>query len=255
MIAEVNGLKIEYSVSGAGENVLLLHGWGCTKETFQCVADRLKKSMRVWALDFPGHGGSPEPPSNFGVDDYSDLTAAFIRMNGIAGTHIICHSFGGRVAALLAAKHPELVGKIVFTDAAGIRPKRTIKYYYKIYKFKLLKRVARSRFLVRLFHIDTEAKIKNAGSADYRALSSNMRGIFSRTVNQDLTRYYKDIKAPSLLIWGENDQDTPVSYAKIIEKAIPDAGLVVLQNAGHFSFLDSYATYMIIVENFLGVDS
>lgn len=257
MIIEIKGQKIQYDISGEGKNVLLLHGWGCTKETMQCITNRLNKKMRVIALDFPGFGGSPEPPEHFGVGEYMEITAEFIRQLNIEGTDIICHSFGGRVSIMLAAKYPELVGKIVFTDAAGVRKKRTLKYYFKVYKHKLLKKLAKTKFftwLFKLFGKDIQAKIKNAGSADYKALNDNMKKVFIRVVNEDLTHYLKDISSPSLLIWGENDKDTTVEQAKVMEKHIKDSGLVVLPNAGHYSFLDSYASYMVIVENFLGVN-
>ncbi len=83
--------------------------------------------------------------------------------------------------------------------------------------------------------------------------SDVMRGTFSRVVNEDLTPYLSSIKSPSLLIYGSEDRDTPVALAKIMEQKIPDAGLVVLENAGHYSFLDQYAQYMKIVKVFLGV--
>ena len=79
-----------------------------------------------------------------------------------------------------------------------------------------------------------------------------MRATFVRVVNQDLTPYLSKIKAPSLLVYGRQDEDTPLKLAKIMEKKIPDAGLVVLENAGHFSYLDQYAQYIKIVKVVLG---
>ena len=59
--------------------------------------------------------------------------------------------------------------------------------------------------------------------------------------------------ASCLLIYGENDKDTPVYFGEIMEKEIKDAGLVVLKDAGHFSYLDQYPRYMSIVKSFLEV--
>ncbi|MCL4252654.1 MAG: alpha/beta hydrolase, partial [Anaerolineae bacterium] len=64
------------------------------------------------------------------------------------------------------------------------------------------------------------------------------RETFLRVVNQDLSDYAKRIQAPTLLIWGENDQDTPLWQAKQLENLIPDAGLVVYPRAGHYSYLE-----------------
>jgi len=76
--------------------------------------------------------------------------------------------------------------------------------------------------------------------------------VFVRVVNLDLKKYLPNIKSPSLLIWGENDTDTPLAYAKIMEKLIPDAGLVVFPGAGHYSFLDCFGRYITVVRTFFG---
>jgi pimeloyl-ACP methyl ester carboxylesterase len=255
MEINIDGIKIHYEQHGCGEDVLLLHGWGASLQTMRPIMDALKDRYRVTALDFPGFGNSGMPPESFGVPEYTRITRLFVEQLGIIKTHIICHSFGGRVTILLAAEHPGLVGKIVFTDAAGLRKPRTVKYYIRTYSYKLAKRLSQRRVLKKLLlllHIDVDKRISTAGSADYRALPNCMRRVFVHVVNQDLKKYLKHIKSSSLLIWGENDTDTPVSFAKIMEKEIPDAGLVVLPGAGHYAFLDCFAHYITIVKTFLG---
>lgn len=256
MEIRIDGLRINYRIEGEGKPVLMLHGWGACIDSFAPVIRELCKSRKVYALDFPGFGESEAPKEGVGVPQYMEWTAEFIRQLHIEGADIICHSFGGRVSILLAAEHPELVGKIVFTDAAGIRPRRGIKYYAKVYTYKLCKKLAKRPGIVKLLRgigIDVQKRVKQAGSSDYQQLSGAMRQIFVKVVNQDLTPYLHKIQAPSLLIYGENDQDTPVRYGRIMEKKIKDAGLVVLENAGHFSYLDQYPRYISIVKVFLEV--
>ena len=164
--------------------MLLLHGWGCCVQTMASITKEMSKFRTVYALDFPGFGQSGMSQTPMGVADYMELTAEFIRQMGILGTDIINHSFGGRVSILLAAKYPELVGKIVFTDAAGVKPRRTLKYYYKVYFFKLCKKAAQSKFgtaLFGLFGIDVQKRVANAGSADYKAQKRcDARDVFPR---------------------------------------------------------------------------
>ena len=81
-----------------------------------------------------------------------------------------------------------------------------------------------------------------------------MRQLLVKSVNEDLKYAMPDIKAPALLIWGENDTATPVSDARTMEKLIPNAGLVVLKNAGHFSFVEKAGEFLIILDNFLQPD-
>lgn len=255
MIINIDGIQIQYEQQGQGNDVLVLHGWGASIQTMRPVIDALKNRFRVTALDFPGFGGSSAPPESFGVQEYTDLTFKFMREVGLSKAHIICHSFGGRVTIILAAQHPEAVDKIVFTDAAGLRKRRTFKQSLKVYTFKAAKRLNRGRIVksvLKLFGVDVEKHVKNAGSADYRALPDHMKKVFVRVVNQDLRSFLPQIKSPSLLIWGENDQDTPLEFGKTMEQEIPDAGLVVFEGAGHYSFLDCFGRYINIVTTFFG---
>ena len=93
---------------------------------------------------------------------------------------------------------------------------------------------------------------KKFSSSDYAAINSNiMRETFSKVISLDLTKNLKYIKSPVLLMWGENDLDTPIYMAKVMEKYIPDAGLVILKNAGHFSYIDASNEFNLIVDNYL----
>ena len=79
-----------------------------------------------------------------------------------------------------------------------------------------------------------------------------MRRILSKVVNEDLTDKLQHIKAPTLLIWGENDSATPLYDAKKMERLIPDAGLVSFPGCGHYSFLDNPMQFAAVLRSFLG---
>ena len=173
MTTEIAGVVVRYEICGEGEPVLLLHGWGGSVESFLPLTEYLKKTRQVILLDFPGHGQSGEPQTPWAVEDFAGLVAELLERLGVAGCDMLGHSFGGRVAIVLAAKRPQLVKKLVLVDAAGILPKRGISYYAKVYRYKLGKKLAKIGPIDRLFHL-TERQ-KNAGSAEYRALSGAMR--------------------------------------------------------------------------------
>ncbi|MEG0914725.1 MAG: alpha/beta hydrolase, partial [Christensenellaceae bacterium] len=113
---KIDGLNINYEIDGAGKDVLILHGWGANIDTVRPIINGLKATKRVIAFDFAGFGKSDVPKKDLTVQDYMEMTADFMHRLGLSKTDIICHSFGGRVTILLAAKYPELVGKIVFCD-------------------------------------------------------------------------------------------------------------------------------------------
>ena len=72
----------------------------------------------------------------------------------------------------------------------------------------------------------------------------------SKCVNEDLKHVMPKIKAPTLLVWGVEDTATPLSDAKIMEKLIPDAGLVAFDNCGHYSFLDNPIGFKAVIKSF-----
>lgn len=251
MFIEVDGLRVFYKVEGEGEAVVLLHGWGGQTVSLKPVFDCLVSDYKAYALDLPGFGNSDLPPCPWGADDYALFVSALFTKLGVAKASIIAHSFGGRIAIVLAAKHPEKVDKLILVDSAGIKPRRTFKYHVRV----SIAKIGKLLFSRRLFGAFGE-KVRNAisrlvGSKDYQD-AGEMRRTFVKIVNEDLKPLLPKIRASTLLVWGEKDTATPIAHAKIMEKEIGDAGLVVLQNAGHFSYLDSYPQFCRIVSRFLG---
>lgn len=251
---QIDGINISYKVLGEGSPIILLHGWGGSCDSFMPVAQYFKKYFKVYMLDFPGFGKS-DLIKGWDVTDYSDMLIKWVDKLKLRGAHVIAHSFGCRVAILSSARESGLFGKMIFTGAAGLIPRRSIKYYFKIYSYKCMKRLGSVIWLkncLKKIGCDIEGRIKKrAGSTDYRSLTNDMKMTFVKVVNQDLKGYLKDIDSPTLLIWGENDSETPLSNGKIMEIEIPDAGLVILKNAGHFAYLECLPAFIKISENFL----
>lgn len=253
MYINLTDVRLNYIQSGEGQNVILLHGWGANIGAFRPVHEHLAKHFNVYSIDFPGFGESQEPPEPWGVEDYTDLLREFITKLKIDNPILVGHSFGGRVSIYYAAKYGG-IKKIILVDSAGIKPKRNPSYYIKVYTYKACKNILKLPGLRK--HADTIlTKIKTkTGSADYRNVSGVMQQTLVKVVNEDLQHLMPKIKVPTLLIWGENDEATPVSDGKRMEELIPNAGLVVLKNAGHYAYLDQLHQFLIIVDKFLEED-
>lgn len=243
-------------VEGDGPPFVLLHGWGGSADSFLPVARHYAPTHTVYSLDFPGFGASGKPPVPWSVDEYAAMLDAFMERQALVGVPVIAHSFGGRVAILTAARYPGRFSRIILTGSAGLIPRRGIKYYWKVYVYKLMKRMARLsglRRLLRALGLDIEEWLRaRTGSADYRALDETMRATFVRVVNQDLRPFLREIAVPTLLIWGGDDRETPLAFGRIMEREIPDAGLVVFEGAGHFAYLDEFERFVRITDVFLG---
>ena len=231
-------------------DIVLMHGWGCDHTIWDGVRKHLEGvGFRVTALDFPGFGSSAEPPSPWDMEDYTAWFEGFLAERGITNPVLIGHSFGGRVALVFASRNP--VSKVVLVDAAGVKPRRSAKYYFKVWSFKTLKRLAPILLGSKKANEIIERRRAKAASADYNAASPTMRGTLSRVVNEDLRRHMPRISAPTLLVWGEKDTATPLRDARIMERLIPDAGLVVFDGVGHYSFLERPAQFAAILDSFL----
>ncbi|HEV7943706.1 MAG TPA: alpha/beta fold hydrolase [Solirubrobacteraceae bacterium] len=248
---EIDGLRVRHMREGAGSPVVVLHGWGASIETVASIVQVLRRIVEVHALDLPGFGESEAPHTPWGVDDYRRFLARFMDAVGVQSpAALIGHSNGGRVAIAMAASEPERVSRMILIDSAGIRPKRTFTYHRKVAMAKVGKHAARrlgapGRKLRDLL-------VGRAASADYAAASPQMRPTFVKLVNSDLRELMPQVKAPTLLIWGDGDTATPLADAHLMERLIPDAGLVVLEGAGHFSYLDQPAKFARIAQHFIG---
>lgn len=246
MIFDYNGVKVFYEISGEGSDLLLLHGWGCTHSIFDPFVGELSRRHRVIVLDFPGFGESDEPPVVWGVYEYEEMLEAFCAAVGVVKPSVICHSFGGRVAIVFASKCE--VSRMMLVDAAGIKPRRSLEYYIKVYRYKIAKwwilKVLRDpeRF---------ERMRAGRGSADYAAASPMMKAVLSKTVNQDLRKLLPSIKVPVILFWGTADTATPLADAQLMSRLLPDAGLITVKGGTHFSFLEDPGLFKSVAANFL----
>lgn len=248
---EIDGVNIRYYTEGSGPRpVIVMHGWGCKASTVAVLAQAAAGSgTTVYNIDLPGFGDSTEPAEVWGVERYTSAIEEFARRLGLVRPSLIGHSFGGRISIMYASRND--VDKVILVDAAGIKPRRSLRYYAKVYSFKAAKHIL--PYIVGRKRADEiiDRWRGKAGSSDYKSASPKMRAIMSRVVNEDLKGLLPEIKAPTLLIWGEKDTATPMRDARLMQKLIPDAGLVSYPEAGHYSYLARPAQTQAVIQSFL----
>ncbi len=249
MQINIDGMNIHYEITGKGSDVLILHGWGTSGALMKPVADVFDNKMRVISLDLPGFGESDEPKTDdYDIYSYSEFVKKFCESVGVENPVIVAHSFGGRIALILAGKNMIKINKMVLTGCAGIKPRRNLVYYVKVYSYKISKKVL--NIFDKINPSMLEKFKKKKGSADYAAASDKMRKVLVRTVNEDLKYLLKNISVPTLLVWGEKDDATPLSDGKLMEKLIPDSGLVVMPGSTHYAFLENIGWFANILRSF-----
>ena len=239
----LNNLNITYRFTKRGEKiVLLLHGWGGNLNSFRSLESFLvANNFSVITLDFPGFGGSEQPTENFTLWDYKKIVLELLEAEQISKVNIVAHSFGGRVAFLLASENPEKIDKLLLCDVAGIKPKFSLSKQLKIWKYKFLKKLKQKGMI--------KKDLLHYGSDDYRAMPDNLKPVFNRIISTDLTKNLSSIKAPTLILWGKNDKDTPLYMAKKINKNIEDSAIITFEG-GHFWYLDNVDEFNLITKNF-----
>lgn len=258
---DIDGQHIAWSETGTGRPLLILHGWGSSSDVMRPIARRLSTSRTCYLLDFPGFGESPEPARGWSVNDYATLTSGFINqvLPADQPVDILAHSFGARVSIKMLSdnQNPVLsrIGKVVFTGAAGLRPKRRPSFYLKKYTAKLLKapfmilpEAYRDAGLNRLRQTSLWKKL---GSGEYRQLSGTMRETFVKTVTEYLEQDVMQISHEILLIWGETDTATPLEQGERMNQLLSQSAIVTIPDAGHYAFLDNPAQFTAILKSYL----
>lgn len=229
-------------VSGKGVPIVFLHGFGGSKQSFMLAKNQLENPMLF--LSFMGFGESGEPQAPYNLTNYADdLKSLIIELFKGQKVIIVCHSFGARVAAKLLSKF-DLASKLIIVDGAGLKPRRSIKYYYKVWKYKRLKRkVQRGK-------LDSKV-LEKYGSDDYRGLSKVMKQTFINVVNEYLENDFKKVKCETLIFWGTEDRVTPLYMAKKLNRLIKNSALIKIKGAGHFSYLDRADIFLAVLRAFV----
>lgn len=229
---------MNYIQRGQGKDIVFLHGYLSSKESFYPQIEYFSRYFRVTAFDFPGFGEGGELTSAYSVSDYADWLEAKLKETGIVFPHVIAHSFGGRVAVKCLSRG-ELFDRAVLCGCAGIIPKRTLSYRMRVKTYKFVKKIA-PRYAEKHF-----------GSEEYKSLSPVMRESYKKIVNEDLRADACNITRPVLFVNGENDGETPVSSAEIYVSCVKGSRLFVMKGCGHFAHLDDSFAFNLAAEEFL----
>jgi pimeloyl-ACP methyl ester carboxylesterase len=247
MYISLNGQNIYYQKLGHGKDLIMLHGWKQNVSTFHSVSEILKQHFTLWLIDMPGFGRSENPKENFTVEDYAKIVAEFIKENKIEKPHLLGHSVGGNIAITFAAENGEIIDKLVLESSSGIRPKKTfgkliIYLLAKIFHFLVPNIFKIKDKIRRKLYWKLESDYLNAGA---------LKGTLINILNENLESSLPKIKNPTLLIWGQNDEQVKVKYAKQMYKAIPNSKLEILENTAHFPHTENPKKFLYYVLDFL----
>lgn len=238
--AQGGTLAVETSrPAGGGERLRLvwLHGWGQSRTAMAPLARGFEAGNLNHLIDMPGFGEAPPPPTDWGTEQYGDLLCAWLDTLPKLPTVLIGHSFGGRVSLRAAARRPDLIDAAVLVAGAGLRRKRPLPARLRAQSIKLMLKGA--RLVDGLARTGFADKMRDRfGSADYRAAGA-LRPVLVRTVTEDLSGLAAGLRLPVLLVYGEQDDQTPPEFGKRYSELIPGSELVLLPNFDHYTVLST----------------
>lgn len=219
-----------------GIPIVYLHGWGTELSWFIPLMDALLQMGRHILVDLPGFGETTRPQSVWGTEKYAEFIHAFLQEQGIKECYVVGHSFGGRIAIRLAHQYPAFIKGMILIAAAGLKKKIPFSTKLRVRSIRWIANMAKS-----LLPKKWGYKIKNKlydkiASNDYKQ-AGDMRPIFVKVVNEDLTKPLKMINAPSLLLWGGEDTETPPNIGKRMQQLLAEAKYVELPGFDHFTIL------------------
>ena len=252
-------LHVEVSGPEEAQPLMILHGWGSSAQLMQPVAKALAGERRIYNVDLPGHGMSPPPPTPWGIPEHAALVHALKREHaGEQPLVLLGHSNGGRLSLYMAGdeRYRSDIKALVLVSPSGVHRERTAAYYLRRAAARTLKAPIEQlpEGQMRDFMMDWlrhSLVWRLLGSSDYRALEGVMRDTFVKTVNCYVEDRLSRIHVPVLLFRGENDEAVTARQMTVLEERIPDAGLVTLEDAGHYGFLDDFDTFLAATETFL----
>lgn len=226
----INGLKINYQIFGEGKPFLFLHGWGSNSDRWVDVAEKIsQKGYKVIVPDLPGFGKSDPLPLPWDTNKYIDFIEKFVVELNLGEFYLLGHSFGGALASKMAVKHVQDVKKLFLVSAACVRKRtntkkasRIIAKFFKLFYFLpyyAFMRKAVYKFIIR--------------KSDYVYVEGIMKATYLNVVAEDLSFHLPFIKVPTIIIWGDKDEYTPIQDGYFIEKQIRKSKIIVIPGAGH----------------------
>ena len=243
----INESLISYATAGRGDHSLIfLHGWRSNKEAWLPVTQLMENAgYRLIFIDLPGFGSSETPKQPYTLHDYAQTVRLFAEKLDLKVHAVIGHSAGARIAAKLAAEHPEFMDKLVLIASGGARP--------AFIKLKAcLAKIAKPFFIPRFMTPLRKKLYAWIGAEDYLA-TPDLQKTFVNVIKENLDQLLPQIKNDTLIIWGEKDETAPLEYGKHMTRLIPNAHLEIIENAGHYCFREQPQLFSGLIVRFIAL--
>ncbi|MFX0001245.1 MAG: alpha/beta fold hydrolase [Candidatus Hodarchaeota archaeon] len=255
MYAEVNGIKICYEIHGEGEPIILVHGWGGSKDGWFVQVGALSKYFKVIIFDNRGAGKSSRPNYPYTMDMYAEDINGLLEFLNIERTHLLGESLGGMIALNFILKYPKRVNKFIlinswpgFPNEQGpeMYSRGKITYFEELKNdplnaflkaakasysrefFKMMEENPKKKFFG-LWSVEDLVKIDLTNPSTLEDNNNAANAVYGHNVTERL----HEIRSPTLLICGEKDRIATLSVQRKIHENILNSIFKVIKDARH----------------------
>lgn len=255
---KIGGLRIAFEQKGEGAPIVLLHGALSDSREWRRQLGELSDDFTVVAWDAPGCGRSEDPPETFRLPDYADCLAAFIEDIGLVRPHVLGLSFGGGLALELYHRYPAIPRSLILASAyagwAGSLPPEVVEE--RLQQLLKLSELPPEQVVEALIPTLFTKSVSIDVIDEMAAIISEfhpvgMRAMTLAFAGADLNDMLPTIEVPTLLLYGEADQRSPLNVAKNLHAKIPASRLVIIPGVGHQSNLEAPEIFNAGVRSFL----
>ena len=255
---EVGRLTIAFERSGDGPPLILLHGGLSDHREWRRQLDGLSEEFTVVAWDAPGCGGSSDPPESFRMPDYADCLAALIEALGLERPHVLGLSWGSTLALELYRRRPSIPRTLVLTAAyagwAGSLPAAVVAERLRTSLRDLAQPPEHlvGAWIPTLFtERATSEMVDELEGIMSEFHPGGVRPMLHAMAEADLRDVLPTIEVPTLLLYGEEDQRSPLTVAEEMHSKIPGSTLVVIPEVGHQSNIEAADRFNAELRRFL----
>jgi pimeloyl-ACP methyl ester carboxylesterase len=235
----INGIKVNYKISGEGKPLVILHGWGGSSDSWLKIIKELEKDFKIICPDLPGFGKSETPKIPWNLKDYVKWVKEFTGNLNLEKFFLIGHSFGGRIAIKFSIAFPEKVQKLILCNSAGIKQNKNLKEKI-IFLLALLGNAILSPKIFQRF----KDKARNLfyrflRNLDYAKANETMKETMKKIIQEDLLPDLSFLNVKTLIVWGERDNVLPLDHAFIFKSKIPDSEIKIFPEVFHSPHLEN----------------
>jgi len=254
----VRGLRIAFERKGEGPPLVLLHGALSDSRMWRRQLDDLSPDFTMVAWDAPGCGASADPPESFRLPEYAECLAALLQEIGLTRPHVLGLSFGGGLAMEFYRRYPAMPRSLVLVSAyagwAGSLPPEVVEERLRtgLQQSEWPPDRVVEAWLPTLFTDSTPADVvRETATILSEFHPAGMRAMLHAFAEADLLDMLPTVEVPTLLVYGEADQRSPLNVAEALHAKIPASTLVIIPGAGHDCSLEAPELFNALVRDFL----